>query len=67
MGGSSAMPTSLLSGGRTLALHVYYLATETNALDKAMATAAILIIIIIIINSLTNWIAYRFQRRLKGA
>ncbi len=64
MGGSSAMPTSLLSGGRTLALHVYYLATETRALDKAMATAAILIITIIVINSLTNWIAYRFRKRL---
>jgi phosphate transport system permease protein len=66
MGGSSAMPSSLLSGGRTLALHVFYLATETNAFDKAMATASVLIIIIVLINALTNWLASRFQRKMKG-
>lgn len=66
MGGSAAMPTTLLSGGRTLALHVYYLATDTNAFDKAMATAAILIILIVIINTLTNWLSRRFHSRLVG-
>jgi phosphate transport system permease protein len=66
MGGSAAMPSSLLSGGRTLALHVYYLAMETNAMDKAMATASVLIIIIILINTLTNWLAGRFQKKMKG-
>lgn len=66
MGGSAAMPTSLLSGGRTLALHVFYLAMETRALDKAMATAAVLIIIIIVVNSLTTWIAHRFYARMGG-
>lgn len=67
LGGSAAMPTSLLSGGRTLSLHVFYLAMETRAFDKAMATAAVLIIIILIINTFTNWLSYRFQRKLKGA
>jgi phosphate transport system permease protein len=62
MGGSAAMPSSLLSGGRTLALHVYYLAMDTNAMEKAMATASVLIIIIILINTLTNWLAGRFQK-----
>ncbi|MDD4924631.1 MAG: phosphate ABC transporter permease PstA [Dehalococcoidales bacterium] len=66
MGGSAAIPSSLLEGGRTLSLHVYYLAMETNAMDKAMATAAVLIIIIILINALTNWLAGRFQKRMKG-
>jgi phosphate transport system permease protein len=66
MGGSSAMPTSILSGGRTLALHVYYLATDTHAFEKAMATAAILVILVIIINTLTNWLSRRFQSRLMG-
>jgi len=60
------MPSSLLEGGRTLSLHVFYLAMETNAMDKAMATAAVLIIIIILINALTNLLAGRFQKRLKG-
>ena len=62
MGGSAAMPSSLLEGGRTLSLHVFYLAMETNAMDKAMATAAVLIIIIILINALTNLLAGRFQK-----
>ena len=66
MGGSSAIPSSLMSGGRTLALHVYYLATDTRASDKAMATAAILVILIIIINTLTNWLSRRFQTRMVG-
>ena len=66
MGGSSAMPTSLFSGGRTLALHVFYLATDTIALEKAMATAVILIILIVVINTLTNWLSRRFQARLTG-
>jgi phosphate transport system permease protein len=66
MGGSSALPTSLLTGGRTLALHVFYLATDTTAFDKAMATAAILIILIIIINTVTNWLSRRFHARLVG-
>jgi phosphate transport system permease protein len=66
MGGSAAMPSSLLSGGRTLSLHVFYLATDTHAFEKAMATAAILVILIIIINTLTNWLSQRFHTRLVG-
>ncbi len=66
LGGSAAMPSSLLSGGRTLSLHVFYLAMETRAFDKAMATGAVLIITIIIINTITNWLSYRFQKRMKG-
>ncbi|AII57368.1 phosphate ABC transporter permease [Dehalococcoides mccartyi] len=66
MGGSAAMPDSLLSGGRSLALHVFYLATETNAIDKAMATAAVLIVIIVGLNALTNFISRRFQKRISG-
>jgi phosphate transport system permease protein len=66
LGGSAAMPTSLFSGGRTLSLHVFYLAMETRAFDKAMATAAVLIIIIIAINSLTNWLSRRFRAKMMG-
>lgn len=66
MGGSSAMPTSFLSGGRTLALHVFYLAMETRAFEKAMATGVVLIVIIIVINALTNLFSQRFQEKMKG-
>jgi phosphate transport system permease protein len=67
MGGSAAMPRSLLSGGRTLSLHVFYLAMETRNFEKAMATGAVLIITILVINSVTNWLSYRFQKRMRGA
>ncbi|MBN1644344.1 MAG: phosphate ABC transporter permease PstA [Dehalococcoidales bacterium] len=64
MGGSAAMPTSLLSGGRTLSLHVFYLAMETRAMDKAMATATVLIIVIVVVNAFTNWLAHWFYVRM---
>jgi phosphate transport system permease protein len=66
LGGSAAMPTSLLSGGRTLSLHLFYLAMETRAFEKAMATGAVLIIIVVIINTLADWLAARFRTRMTG-
>jgi phosphate transport system permease protein len=63
LGGSYRLPTSLLSGGRTMALHVYYLAMDTRAFDKAMGTAAILIVTIVIINAVVNY----FSRRLRAS
>jgi len=66
MGGSAGMPTSFLSGGRTLAVHVFYLAMETNALDKALATGAVLIILILMINLSTKWLSQRFQTKMGG-
>jgi len=66
MGSSGAMPTSILSSGRTLSLHLYYLAMETRALDKAMATGVVLIIIILIINWLTKWLSQRLYAKMRG-
>jgi len=66
MGGSAGMPTSFLSGGRTLAVHVFYLAMETNALDKALATGAVLIILILVLNFITRWLSQRLQARMRG-
>ena len=63
LGGSYRMPTSLLSGGRTMALHVYYLAMDTRAFDKAMGTGAILILSIILINGVINYLSRRLTVR----
>lgn len=60
LGGSYRMPRSLLDGGRTMALHVFYLATETRAFQKAMATGAVLIVSIILINAAINYLTRRF-------
>jgi len=66
MGGSAGMPSSFFDGGRSLAVHVFYLATETNALDKALATGAVLIMLILIINLATKWLSLRFRARMEG-
>jgi phosphate transport system permease protein len=63
LGGSSAAPNSLLQGGRTMALHVFYLATETRAFDKAMATAVVLVVTIVFINAIINYLTRRFTMR----
>jgi len=67
MGGSSHMPDGLMSSGRTLAVHVFYLAMETNALEKALATGAVLVVLILVTNLLTNSISRRLQARMMGA
>jgi phosphate transport system permease protein len=63
LGGSYRLPTSLFEGGRTMALHVFYLATETNAFQKAMATGTVLIISIVLINAIINLLTRRFAMR----
>ncbi len=75
LGGSYRMPPSpllhpgdfLTSGGRTMALHLYYLANDTAAFDKAMGTGAVLVVSIILINLFINFLTARVSRRLKGA
>lgn len=57
LGGSHRMPTSVMDGGRTLALHLYYLAMDTRAFDKAMATGAVLVVMIIMINLLIDLVS----------
>lgn len=57
LGGSYRMPTSILDGGRTLALHLYYLAMDTRAFDKAMGTGAVLVVMIIFINLIINFVS----------
>jgi len=65
LGGSYKMPTSLLSGGRTMALHLYYLAMDTRAFDKAMGTGAILVLSVIAINAIINSLSRRLTLELK--
>ncbi|MCD4702286.1 MAG: phosphate ABC transporter permease PstA [Candidatus Aegiribacteria sp.] len=57
LGGSYRTPTSLMSSGRTMALHVYYLAMETRAFDKALATGAVLVVLIILLNLVINTVS----------
>jgi phosphate transport system permease protein len=49
-----------------MAVHVFYLAMETNAMDKALATGAVLVMLIIIINVGTRWLSGYLQKRMTG-
>jgi len=66
LGGSYLLPDNIFAGGRTMALHVFMLATETRAFDKAMATSAILILTIIVINLIINYTSRRWKMKIEG-
>ena len=62
-GSALHMPTSLFASGRTLAVHFYILATETDAFDMAYGTAAVLVISILTINAMAYWMMHRIVRK----
>jgi phosphate transport system permease protein len=66
LGGSYRLPTSIHNAGRSMALHVFMLASETRAFDKAMGTAAILIAIIVVLNLFINYTSRRLAARAMG-
>ncbi len=66
LGGSYRLPTSINHSGRSMALHVYMLASETRAFEKAMGTAAILILTIVALNLLINYTSRRLAARARG-
>jgi len=66
LGGTHHLPTSVMQGGRTMAMHLYYLATETRAFDKAMGTGAVLVVTIVLINLMINYVSRRVTAGLNG-
>lgn len=56
MGSSLRLPTSLMDSGRTMAVHFYILAREGISMDKAYATALVLVLSITTINILAYYI-----------
>jgi len=59
MGGALRVPISPLDSGRTMAMHMYILTAEGISMEKAYATATLLILIILIINTAANLIGKR--------
>ncbi|MCL2037189.1 MAG: phosphate ABC transporter permease PstA [Oscillospiraceae bacterium] len=57
------MPDSLLSSGRTMAVHFYLLATEGISPERAFGTAALLIITVFFINVVANTLIERLFKR----
>ena len=66
MGGSAEMPESPMDGGRPLAVHIFYLINETNALDKGMATGAVLMVFVLLLNMATRVLSWRYRARVGG-
>lgn len=58
----AAVPSSVMGSGRTLAVHMYNLASEGLYMDQAYATAVILLILVVGINTLSNVVAKRLTK-----
>lgn len=56
------VPSSVMGSGRTLALHMYTLASEGLYMDQAYATAVILLILVVGINTLSGIIAKKLTK-----
>lgn len=58
----AAIPKNLFSSGRTLAVHMYVLASEGLHVDQAYATAVVLLVLVILINALSSFLAKKIQK-----
>ena len=56
------IPDNLLSSGRTLSVHMYVLSSEGLFMDKAYATAVILVILVILLNWISSYIAGKISK-----
>ena len=61
-GSVAQVPSSVLGSGRTLAVHMYLLASEGLYMDQAYATAVILLILVVGINALSSFIARKLTK-----
>ncbi|MBA4418000.1 MAG: phosphate ABC transporter, permease protein PstA [Syntrophus sp. (in: bacteria)] len=63
MGSSLRLPTSLMDSGRTMAVHFYILAREGISMEKAYATALVLVFSILFINVIAYYIMNKVTSR----
>ncbi len=64
-GSSLKMPLSLFDPARTLSVHFYLLAREGISMQKAYATAAVLVVAILLINITAYTLMHRFMRQFR--
>ncbi|MCR2042906.1 phosphate ABC transporter permease PstA [Anaerosalibacter massiliensis] len=57
---------SPLESGRTLSVHLYILAKEGVSFESAYFTATILVIFILFVNMISNKLAKKYNKKLKG-
>ncbi len=63
MGSSLRLPTSIMDSGRTMAVHFYILAREGISMEKAYATALVLVCSILIINIVAYYLMHKMIAR----
>ena len=56
------VPSSVMGSGRTLAVHMYNLASEGLYMDQAYATSVVLLILVVGINTLSSVVAKKFTK-----
>lgn len=61
-GSAAKIPSGVMGSGRTLALHMYTLASEGMYMDQAYATAVILLVLVVGINTLSGVIARKLAK-----
>lgn len=61
-GSVAEIPDSLLSSGRTLAVHMYSLSREGLHTDQSYATAVVLLLIVILINWISGFVAKKISK-----
>ena len=64
-GSASGLANGLMSSGRTLAIHMYVLANEGLHTDQACATAVVLLVLVLLINTLSAFIAKKLTSKNK--
>lgn len=61
-GSVAKVPGSLMDSGRTLAIHMYVLSSEGLHMDKAYATAVVLLLFVLGINAFSDYVAKRLTK-----
>lgn len=61
-GSVAQIPKSVMGSGRTLAVHMYHLSSEGLYMDQAYATAVILLVLVVGINTLSGMIARKLTK-----
>lgn len=61
-GTATELPSGLLSSGRTLAVHMYCLSSEGLHTDQAYATAVVLLLIVLAMNTISALIARKLTK-----
>ena len=59
----TGIPDNLLSSGRTLSIHMYALWNEGINAEEAYATAVILLVVVIIINTISARLAGKLSKK----